>query len=74
MYCMTVVDSHSDQSRSTPNQSLWTSSEELEPEFRDSAWPLYSIYSNIAEDEINKMIERCQRNTDGTLIFVSFSC
>ena len=42
-----------------------------ESEFRDSAWPLYSIFSNIAEGEINRMVERCQRDTDGTLIFVS---
>ena len=40
-------------------------------EFRDSAWPLYSIFSNIAEGEIDRMVERCQRDTDGTLIFVS---
>ena len=30
------------------------------------------MYSKIAEKEDNKMIEFCQRDTDGTLIFVSF--
>jgi hypothetical protein len=64
----TVVDGHHNQHHSTPNQLLWSSQES---EFRESAWPLYSIYSNIADDEINKMVERCQRNTNGILIFVS---
>ncbi|KAF8479035.1 hypothetical protein DFH94DRAFT_854127, partial [Russula ochroleuca] len=65
------VDGNRDQRRSTPNQPLGSEFdfEYEEPEFRDSAWPLYSIYSNIAEGEVDKMVERCQRNTDGTLIF-----
>ena len=29
------------------------------------------MYSKIAEDEDNKMVEHCQRDADGTLIFVS---
>ena len=66
-----IIDSHNDQSRSTPNDPNQSSPEELEPQFRDSAWPLYSVYSNIAQDEINKMVECCQRDTDGILIFVS---
>ena len=42
------------------------------PEFdTDSSWPLYTMYSKIAKDEDNKLVERCQRDTDGTLIFVS---
>ncbi|KAF8479056.1 hypothetical protein DFH94DRAFT_38235 [Russula ochroleuca] len=60
------IDGHHNQHHSTPNQLLWSSQES---EFRESAWPLYSIYSNIADDEINKMVERCQRNTNGILIF-----
>ena len=34
------------------------------------------MYSKIAGDEDNKMVERCQKDADGTLIFVSphFSC
>jgi hypothetical protein len=71
-----MVDGHLDQHQSTPNQSLQSSLDESdieyeEPIFRDSSWPLYSMYSNIAEDEITKMVERCQRETDGTLVFVS---
>ncbi|KAF8479034.1 hypothetical protein DFH94DRAFT_632343, partial [Russula ochroleuca] len=64
---MCIVDGHHNQRQSTANQPLWSSSQKSE--FSDSAWPLYSIYSNIAEDEINKMVERCQRDADGTLIF-----
>ena len=40
-------------------------------DYSDSSWPLYSMYSNIAEDEDDKMAERCQKDKDGTLIFVS---
>ena len=29
------------------------------------------MYSKIADDEDNKMVERCQKYADGTLIFVS---
>jgi len=42
-----------------------------EPHFCDSSWPLYSMYSKIAQEEDDKIAERCQRNADGMLIFVS---
>jgi hypothetical protein len=29
------------------------------------------MYSNIAEKEDTEMVERCQKDKDGTLIFVS---
>jgi hypothetical protein len=29
------------------------------------------MYSDIAEDKDNKTVERCQKEADGTLIFVS---
>ena len=68
---MCIVDGHHNQHQSTPNQPLSSlSSLPQKSEFSDSAWPLYSIYSNIAEEEIDKMVERCQRDADGTLIFV----
>ncbi|KAH9980798.1 hypothetical protein BJV77DRAFT_923548, partial [Russula vinacea] len=35
----------------------------------DSSWALYSIYFKIAEEEDNEVVERCQRDADGTLIF-----
>ena len=53
--------------RSTPIQS----SELSESDYVDGSWPLYTMYSKIARDEDNKLVERCQRYTDGTLIFVS---
>lgn len=37
----------------------------------DSSWTLYSMYSNIAEKEDAEMVERCQKDKDGTLVFVS---
>jgi len=39
--------------------------------FCDSSWPLYSMYSKFAQEEDDKMAERCQTNADGILIFVS---
>lgn len=35
----------------------------------DSSWPLFSIYSEIAEKEDNKLTERYQKMADGVLIF-----
>jgi hypothetical protein len=29
------------------------------------------MYSKIVEDEDNEMVERCQKDADGTLIFTS---
>ena len=39
--------------------------------FRDSSRLLFSMYSNIVEEEDNKMTERWQKDADGILIFVS---
>lgn len=39
--------------------------------YGDSSWLIYSMYSKIAEDEDNMMVERCQKDKDGILIFVS---
>lgn len=38
----------------------------------DSSGPLFSMYSKMAEEEDNKMVERWQRDADGILVFVSF--
>ena len=40
-------------------------------DYGDSSWPLYSMYSKITDDDDNKMVEYCQKDADGTLIFVS---
>ena len=40
-------------------------------DYSDGSRTLYSMYSKIAEDEDNEMVERCQKDADGTLIFVS---
>ena len=42
-----------------------------EPPFCDSSWPLYSMYSKFAQEEDDKIAERCQRYADGMLVFVS---
>jgi hypothetical protein len=67
---MCTVDGHrtGTHHRSTPIQSLELS----ESDYIDGSWPLYTMYSKIAKVEDNKLVERCHRDTDGTLIFVSF--
>ena len=64
-----MVDGPRYQHRSTPNRTLRPLGGESD--YDDSSLPLYSIYSKIAKDEDNRMIECCQKYTDGILIFVS---
>ena len=40
-------------------------------DYGDSSWPLYSMYCKVAQEDDNKITERCQKDTDGTLVFVS---
>ena len=64
---MSIIDGHRDlQSESAPSQPL-----QREPSFGDSSGKLFSIYSNVAEDEDKKMVERWQKDADAILIFVS---
>ena len=42
-----------------------------ELDYGDSSWPLYSMYSKIAQQDDNMLAERCQRDTNGTMVFVS---
>jgi hypothetical protein len=41
-----------------------------EPDFDDSSWPLFSIFSNIVEEEDNDTVERWEKVTQGIIIFV----
>jgi len=36
----------------------------------DGSGPLFTMYSNIAEEEDNKMVERWQKDAEGIIIFV----
>ena len=40
-------------------------------DYRDSSWPLYAMYSKIAQEEDNNDAERHRRDADGVLVFVS---
>jgi hypothetical protein len=62
----TVVDVHHDHPMTTPNLPL-----QGEPNLGDSSGPLFSIYSKVAEEEDNKMVERWQKDADRIIIFVS---
>ncbi|KAH9987817.1 hypothetical protein BJV77DRAFT_1161235 [Russula vinacea] len=57
-------DGYHSQSQSTQNPPL-----QGESNFGDSSAPFFSLYSKIAEDEDNKMVERWQKDADGILIF-----
>src|SRR6266852_103186 len=39
--------------------------------YRDSSGLLFSMYSKLAEEEDNKMVDRWQKEAEGILIFVS---
>ena len=45
-----------------------------ELDYGDSSWPLYSMYSKIAQQDDNRLAENCQRDTSGTMVFVSPQC
>ena len=67
--CMLVLDRGRDQPQSTSNRPL--QSLRGASDYFDSSWPIYLMYSKIAEEKDNNMTERCQKYTDGILIFVS---
>ena len=64
-----MTDDHRNQRLSIPSLPLRPLREESDDS--DGSWTLYSIYSHIAEKEDTEMVERCQKDADGTLIFVS---
>ena len=39
--------------------------------YGDSSWPLYAMYSEIVQEEDNKIAENHQKSADGILVFVS---
>ncbi|KAF8462481.1 hypothetical protein DFH94DRAFT_832837, partial [Russula ochroleuca] len=51
----------------TPNRPLWQLQEESD--YSGSSRPLLSMYCKIAEEEDNRMVERCQNDSVGILIF-----
>ncbi len=63
------ADRHRDRPQSMPN-------EPPQPppgvcDYGDSSWLLYNIYSKVAKEEDNTIVERYLKLADGTLIFVS---
>ena len=70
-----IVDGPRNQRRSTSSWSMLNQPTPTQPlresDDNDSSRLLYSIYSKIAKEEDNTMVEYCQRISDGTLIFVS---
>ena len=42
-------------------------------DYRDSSWPLYAMYSKIAQEEDNNDAEHRQQDADAILVFVSLS-
>ena len=58
-----------DDRQSPQNQQSQPTQAEFDRD--DSSWPLYSLYSKIAEEEDKMKTERYQKDADATLIFVS---
>jgi hypothetical protein len=62
---MPIIDGYPDRPQSIQNPPA-----QGESNFGDSSAPFFSLYSKIAEDEDNKMVDRWQKDADGILIFV----
>ena len=63
------TDGRHKQPRSTPENSSRPSLGG--PHFGDSSGPLVSMYSTITEDADNKGADRCQRDAEAIMVFVS---
>jgi len=63
---MPIADVHRDPPHSAPNHSPPRLSS-----FGDSSRPLHSIYSKVTEEADNRMTERCQKDAESILVFVS---
>jgi len=59
---------HDERSQTAPRQPSQTS--DGYHKFNDSSGPLFSMYSEIAEGEDNKMVQYWQKDAEGILIFV----
>ena len=57
-----------------PQDDHLQESSQGESRFGDSSAPLFTMYSKIAEEEDNKMIERWQKDSEGIIIFVRNIC
>jgi hypothetical protein len=42
-----------------------------QPEFTDSSGPLFLVYREMVEEEDAEMVKRCEKHTEGILVFVS---
>ena len=51
------------------NPPLWSNQGGIN--YGDMSWPLYAMYSKVAQEEDNKKAERVQNALDGILVFVS---
>ncbi|KAH9978279.1 hypothetical protein BJV74DRAFT_141939 [Russula compacta] len=60
-------DGHLDPPQSVQNQPSRPS--QGGSNIGDSSWPIFSMYSKIAEEEDNKMTDRWTKDADGILIF-----
>jgi hypothetical protein len=62
-----IVDGQSNQHPSAPFQPPH---EKVDANVGDSSGTVFTLYSNIVEDDDNKMAERWQKDADGIIIFV----
>ena len=69
--CTTDGDDRNNQLQSEPASSPLLQVPQPNFNYGDSSWSLYSMYCKIAQEDDNKITERCQKDADGTLVFVS---
>jgi len=64
-----VADGRLEQPQSIPENASRPS--QRDPHLGDSSGPLVSIYSKITEEADNRGADRCQRDAEAILVFVS---
>jgi len=64
-----IADGRHEQPQSTPENSLRPSLGD--PHFGDSSGPLVSMYSKTTEEADSRGADRCQKDAEAILVFVS---
>jgi hypothetical protein len=65
-----VVNGHCNQLDSQSVTGQPSQAPQEASDYGDSSWSLYSIYCKIVQEDDNNITKCCQKDTDGTLIFV----
>jgi hypothetical protein len=64
-------DGHDPNEQPPPASNLPLRPQQGDSNFGDSSGPIFSMYSKIAKEEDDDLVDRWQKDADGILIFVS---